>query len=277
MIDIKFMIDIVYDILIKMTLWVLIGSIPIVFMALIVVIVKKTNFGIKTRKVITIIYQILIKMHNYLLAFIFLVLFSYIILDVLKILILVICNVCFMFGKKLIDVQIKFLLLTMSIVLFYPGSVLLLKCYTIMSNDERFLFILIYNKTFGIIKKFPIEEIINILYVLLLSYSSIEKLGNANSSIDNNYIYLSFIIYIAVQATASTVYKKHASFFNKIDNRIFKTDLIKSKNKKMNIDYHLDTANKFVLEFIRTGKVSKESKKYMRKINKYFKNKKMRK
>ena len=58
MIDIKFMIDIVYDILIKMTLWVLIGSIPIVFMALIVVIVKKTNFGIKTRKVITIIYQI---------------------------------------------------------------------------------------------------------------------------------------------------------------------------------------------------------------------------
>lgn len=86
MIDIKFMIDIVYDILIKMTLWVLIGSIPIVFMALIVVIVKKTNFGIKTRKVITIIYQILIKMHNYLLAFIFLVLFSYIILDVLKIL-----------------------------------------------------------------------------------------------------------------------------------------------------------------------------------------------
>ncbi len=45
----------------------------------------------------------------------------------------------------------------------------------------------------------------------------------------------------------------------------------------MNIDYHLDTANKFVLEFIRTGKVSKESKKYMRKINKYFKNKKMRK
>ena len=93
MIDIKFMIDIVYDILIKMTLWVLIGSIPIVFMALIVVIVKKTNFGIKTRKVITIIYQILIKMHNYLLAFIFLVLFSYIILDVLKILILVICNV----------------------------------------------------------------------------------------------------------------------------------------------------------------------------------------
>ena len=161
MIDIKFMIDIVYDILIKMTLWVLIGSIPIVFMALIVVIVKKTNFGIKTRKVITIIYQILIKMHNYLLAFIFLVLFSYIILDVLKILILVICNVCFMFGKKLIDVQIKFLLLTMSIVLFYPGSVLLLKCYTIMSNDERFLFILIYNKTFGIIKKFPIEEIID--------------------------------------------------------------------------------------------------------------------
>ena len=272
MIDIKFMIDIVYDILIKMTLWVLIGSIPIVFMALIVVIVKKTNFGIKTRKVITIIYQILIKMHNYLLAFIFLVLFSYIILDVLKILILVICNVCFMFGKNLIDVQIKFLLLTMSIVLFYPGSVLLLKCYTIMSNDERFLFILIYNKTFGIIKKFPIEEIINILYVLLLSYSSIEKLGNANSSIDNNYIYLSFIIYIAVQATASTVYKKHASFFNRIDNRIFKTDLIKSKSKKMNIDYHLDTANKFVLEFIRTGKVSKESKKYMRKINKYFKN-----
>ena len=81
MIDIKFMIDIVYDILIKMTLWVLIGSIPIVFMALIVVIVKKTNFGIKTRKVITIIYQILIKMHNYLLAFIFLVLFSYIIFD----------------------------------------------------------------------------------------------------------------------------------------------------------------------------------------------------
>ena len=146
-----------------------------------------------------------------------------------------------------------------------------------MSNDERFLFILIYNKTFGIIKQFPIEEIINILYVLLLSYSSIEKLGNANSSIDNNYIYLSFIIYIAVQATASTVYKKHASFFNKIDNRIFKTDLIKSKSKKMNIDYHLDTANKFVLEFIRTGKVSKESKKYMRKINKYFKNKKMRK
>ncbi len=121
----------------------------------------------------------------------------------------------------------------MSIVLFYPGSVLLLKCYTIMSNDERFLFILIYNKTFGIIKKFPIpiEEIINILYVLLLSYSSIEKLGNANSSIDNNYIYLSFIIYIAVQATASTVYKKHASFFNRIDNRIFKTDLIKSNLK----------------------------------------------
>lgn len=41
MIDIKFIIDIVYDILIKMTLWVLIGGIPIVFMALIVVIVKK--------------------------------------------------------------------------------------------------------------------------------------------------------------------------------------------------------------------------------------------
>ena len=60
MIDIKFIIDIVYDILIKMTLWVLIGGIPIVFMALIVVIVKKTNFGIKTRKVIAIIYQILI-------------------------------------------------------------------------------------------------------------------------------------------------------------------------------------------------------------------------
>lgn len=277
MIDIKFIIDIVYDILIKMTLWVLIGGIPIVFMALIVVIVKKTNFGIKTRKVIAIIYQILIKMHNYLLAFIFLVLFSYIILDVLKILILVICNVCFMFGKNLIDVQIKFLLFTMSIVLFYPGSVLLLKCYTIMSNDERFLFILIYNKTFGIIKKFPIEEIINILYVLLLSYSSIEKLGNANSSIDNNYIYLSFIIYIAVQATSSTVYKKHASVFNRIDNHIFKTDLIKSKSKKMNIDYHLNTANNITLEFIRTGKVSKESEKYMRKINKYFKNKKMRK
>lgn len=66
-------------------------------------------------------------------------------------------------------------------------------------------------------------------------------------------------------------------FLIELINRIFKTDLIKSKSKKMNIDYHLDTANKFVLEFIRTGKVSKESKKYMRKINKYFKNKKMRK
>ena len=45
----------------------------------------------------------------------------------------------------------------------------------------------------------------------------------------------------------------------------------------MNIDYHLNTANNITLEFIRTGKVSKESEKYMRKINKYFKNKKMRK
>lgn len=52
MIDIKFIIDIVYDILIKMTLWVLIGGIPIVFMALIVVIVKKQILELKQGKLL---------------------------------------------------------------------------------------------------------------------------------------------------------------------------------------------------------------------------------
>ncbi len=44
MIDIKFMIDIVYDILIKMTLWVLIGSIPIVFYGINCCYSKKNKF-----------------------------------------------------------------------------------------------------------------------------------------------------------------------------------------------------------------------------------------
>ena len=229
------MISIVNDIMMKMILWLLLGSIPNVLMILIVVIVKNTNFRIKTRDVIAKIYQILIKIYSCLLAIIFFALFSDVILIVSKILVWIICSVCIIFGKNLINAQIKFLLVTMFIVLFYPGSVLLLKCYTITSNNKGF-FISIYNKTVGIINKFPIEEIVNIIYVALLFYSSIKKLGNENSFIDSNYIYLSFIIYFAVQKTASIIYKKHTLFFNRIDNRIFKTDLIKNESKKMNIN-----------------------------------------
>lgn len=261
-----------WNILMKIIQIAIIDGILIALMVLIINLVKNLNFGIKARESFAKIYQLLIKTYNILLVIIFLTLFLDITLLISKILVWIVYTILILIGENLVDEQIKFLMVTMISIFYYPGSILMLKWYTISRKDDKSLFILMFNKSIEMIKKFPLEEIINILYVILLFYSSFNKIGNTNTSIDSNYVYLSFIIYITVQTTASKIYKKHISFFNKIDNRIFKTDSIKNESKKMDLDNNLDVTNNIILEFIRTGKISKESEKYLKKINKYIEN-----
>lgn len=246
-------------------LFMIISLIPMILMSLIIFLSKKIKTENIIRELLAKIYIIVSRLHNYLVALVLLVFFFRISKLISIILIFLTVNIHYTInGLVLTNLQIQFMLLTMMIVFYYPISILFIKYFTLKiskeEGNEKNMVVAMFNGGIEFVQKIPIEEIINIGYVVFLIYSSIVKLEIKDNSFDNNYIYLSFIIYLAIQTTAIMIYKKHKCFFDKLDNRFFKTNMFKKESKKLNVSKDLKLANEYAVEFIRTGKRLKDQK-----------------
>lgn len=246
----------------------LLPLISTILMLIIIGISKRISKKNKMRDILAKVYKIVSVIHNILLTGIILMIFLRISRIISISLCVLIFNIILINGTVLENSQIQFMLLTMIIVFYYPISVLFIKYCTLKKYKEKkqkLMFVAVFGDTLKFLKRIPIEETINIGYVIFLICDSIIKVGTTVNSFDNNYVYLSFIIYLAIQTSASIIYKKHKEFFDKIDNHLFKTDMLKKKSKELDANKDLKLANEYILEFISTGKTSKKIEKLINK------------
>lgn len=169
--------------------------------------------------------------------------------------------------------QLSFIHKTLSLILFYPFSIMFIKhmtlkeCRIINKKDPTSA---LYYHFIDLMKKMPIKEMVNAFYIVMLMISSISKIGGKDIEFvfDTNEYFMSFTVYLAIYSASDSIYKKYKVYFDKLNDKIFKTSQYKKVAKNINIKADLKQRKKDIKDFILTGKELKDNKKW----KKYQKN-----
>lgn len=170
--------------------------------------------------------------------------------------------------------QLSFIHKTLSLILFYPFSVMFIKhmtlkeCRIINKNDLKAA---MYYYFIDFMKKLPIKEMVNVFYIVMLMISSISKVGGKDIEFvfDTNEYFMSFTLYLAIYSASDSIYKKYKIYFDKLNDKIFKTSQYKKVARNINIKADLKQQKRDIKEFILTGKELKDNKKW-RKYQKFI-------
>lgn len=174
--------------------------------------------------------------------------------------------ILFLCNNSLTDHQYDFILGTLIVVFCYPLSLLFIKLFTLKESkiiEKEKTSIAFKEYAIYYIKKIPIREIIGICYIIMLFTSYISKVEN-KSGFDGNEYFMSFSIYLAINSTADSLYRKYKIQIENLDNKLFHTRKHKQTTKKLNLKEDLKNSKCEVYKFILTGEIPKNYDKYQK-------------